>query len=509
MNLFRVDFQPAHFSAETAASQLHGPVSATSSSAGGASSVSNLEQASRASRIEACRNALSHCSRQHNGSHEKPPVKAVSKRIQVSKLSKSKRQAIKLGGKSDALQECEQSRGGKAYSLMQPCYPNEAVEREMTRVDRWLVDSLAFVNTFDGYSIGQQSPTSTSQQTKPITMVVLTVNRQIPYLAVLVTTLLRGHDTAKLLESTRLHFVNIERRPCKCHYSLFEDLDARLPFATFHHWTDIDESVTDRHSTLTNSTDHPNDKARYYRQYKADYIRAMQLCKSDGSGFCLILEEDVALTAQLIPKFIELTCQLKGEFDRSNLGVLSLYYPENEILNKNGKSLIYGGGDPDQYERDITAAEFMVDVPRSRDDGGSKIQVQMSDNMGLFQAKSTPTKRIKYRLEENDRGYGAVALAFPNERLEEIMQYVTDKMISGDDDEEEVPLDVTIMNLFHEERNYTKLKVTPSLVQHIGFYSEHRGGDDWAQEDPSWRLFKLMSRDVRFHLSEGHDNTLS
>ena len=70
----------------------------------------------------------------------------------------------------------------------------------------------------------------------------------------------------------------------------------------------------------------------------------------------------------------------------------------------------------------------MVDVPRPRDDGGSKIQVQVSDNMGLFQSRFTPTKRIKYRLEENDRGYGAVALAFPNERLDEIMQYVTDKM---------------------------------------------------------------------------------
>lgn len=131
-----------------------------------------------------------------------------------------------------------EQRQTRAFSISdmigQFSHDNEALQREVKKHDRYLVDSLAHLNQFDE-----------SQATKYIhkeavdgrrfTFVVLTINRSLPYLAIFLSTLIRGHTFKDFLQLD-VHVANIERRPGRGDYHLFDELKRKIPFATFHDW---------------------------------------------------------------------------------------------------------------------------------------------------------------------------------------------------------------------------------------------------------------------------------
>lgn len=93
---------------------------------------------------------------------------------------------------------------------------------EMNFADRMIVHSTAFLSSFDGGRISEyiskpvQNENIEAKAEKPITLVILTVNRHVNYLSVVLTTLLQGHSPSYLRDNVDIHVANIEMRPCRC-----------------------------------------------------------------------------------------------------------------------------------------------------------------------------------------------------------------------------------------------------------------------------------------------------
>ena len=408
------------------------------------------------------------------------------------------------------------------YSSMVPCYTTKALEREVQRHDRFVVDSLAYINGFDAYAIPAYAraaaastattDTDMSQRQnhkKPVTLIILTINRYVPYIATVLTSLLRGHDPQYLMDNCDIHVINIERRPCKCDYHLFTELRSRLPFVAFADWTE----QYPQHGHI--GTD---GKARYIADQRLDYIRALEICARHGNDWCVVLEDDVILTANMIPKFLEATftedykaratatsgaggaggggdmgrkqMAAQSQEIRRDLALISLYYPLNDVFNSNKKELWRSSyADTDEYLLDINATEF-------------------SEARGVGTGGGNRRKpRIQYRLEYNNRNYGISSNAYPREILPKLINFLKEEP----SDNTTFPTDVTIMHNFckNDRWKLNRGKVSPSLVNHIGIYSEHRAKDDTTKisiGEESKRgggVFFFLSTDVRFQLEEG------
>ena len=361
---------------------------------------------------------------------------------------------------------------------MVPCYTTEALHREIERHDRFIVDSIAYMNAFDGNAIPNYMdlPDAAKEEegnAKPVALIILTVNRYVPYLAALLTSLLRGHRPEYLRDKIDLHVINIERRDCKCGYHLYYEYQSRIPFASFHDWTaDYPE-----HEGIVDET------KQYLANQRRDYVRALTLCKEQKSEWCVILEDDVVVSANFIPKFMGLMSKEDASSMLENVGVISLYYPLNDIYNFNQKELWRSS-----Y---ATSDEFALDVNATRYSGVNEAGKQ----------------HIEYQLEDNDRKYGEAANAYPSVVLDELIDFLQREPSNSTKEN----TDVAIMNEFIEATKKKRLKVSPSLVGHMGVYSEHRANikevfvGNRKESKKGSGVFFMLSSDVRFQLEEGWD----
>ena len=365
------------------------------------------------------------------------------------------------------------------YQSIVPCYTTEALHREIERHDRFIVDSVAYMNAFDGNAIPSYEVSSDTAKeggiTKPVTMVILTVHRYVPYLAALLTSLLRGHRPDYLRDTIDLHVINIERRECKCGYHLFGEYQSRIPFASFHDWTaDYPE-----HKGIVDDT------KQYLANQRRDYVRALKLCKGQKSKWCVILEDDVVVSANFVPKFMELMSKEESLSMQENVGVISLYYPLNDIYNFNQKEL--------WRTSYATSNAYALDVNATKYSG-----VNLSGK-----------HRIDYQLESNDRKYGMAANAYPLGVLDELIGFLQREPSNSTKQN----TDVAIMNEFIEATKKKRLKISPSLVGHIGVYSEHRANvkevfvGNRKESKKGSGVFFMLSSDVRFHLESGWDES--
>ena len=359
------------------------------------------------------------------------------------------------------------SHKGSYGNGLTPCYPTEALHREIERHDRWLVHSMAWLQSFDGGSIaayrddGSSGSKSTGKQRhKPITLIIHTVNRHLPYLAVTVTSILRGHHPSYLRDNVDMHIVNLEQRPCRCAYTFFAELAARLPFAKFH-----DRSVS--YAGHDNNIVDGDIGRLFMTEQRREYIRSLSLCKDNGSEWCFIFEDDAVSTANLIPKFLRLV-EEAGRDLRKRLAVISFYYPLNEMWNDNGKQL---------YK------------PEYANSDEYKLDSNVSDHIG------PETGNIVYSLIPNETPHGLVANAYPSEVLDRLISYLeADERINNTT----YATDRMIMKGFSEEYNMEKLRVEPSPVGHIGHYSENR-------RESGRGIFFWVSTNVKFRIEDGWD----
>ena len=339
----------------------------------------------------------------------------------------------------------------KEHFPYDPKYPNRAIANEMTRANHYVVDSLSYLATFEDGNNKSYTAT-TNAEPKPISLIVLTVNRSVPYLAVLVASLLRGNEPQNLAQNINWHIINVERRPCKCHFQLFDDLEARLPFITFHDWS--------RRYSFTELTDvgfgrHNSSKAQFMGGQQIDYYRALKLCLEMGSAWCSIMEDDVILAHGYVDKFLQLVSGIKED---ENILTVSSYNAYNDRFSKTRKITSNAYVESQQYEEDRIARKYI----------------------------DPSTSNIRYQLDDLTRTFGISANSYPRKVIGNVLQYIRDKCKG-------LETDLCIMRDMNDDKpGYAKKAASPSLANHIGHYSEHRLG-----YDPT---FEWMSSDVRFQI---------
>mmetsp|Transcript_3133 Transcript_3133/g.6783 ORF Transcript_3133/g.6783 Transcript_3133/m.6783 type:complete len:435 (-) Transcript_3133:883-2187(-) len=343
---------------------------------------------------------------------------------------------------------------------MLPHFANRAVEKEMAKHDRLVVDSLAYLTSFNSAQEYAELINRQPDSSKKLTIVILTVNRAVPYVAVTLASLIRGHSKEEFAEKLNVHVCNLEKRPDRINtYYLFQTLRERLGgFISFHSWNEKypELSSIKRKGIL------------YMEEQRRDYIKALTMCKEAGSKWCVVLEDDTVLPD-------ELECERlsggNGTFvvDATKLMLVKLYAPFNNAFDKSGKSMSskeYGRAG-EGYDKDRA-----IDVVEARENGES-------------------VKEVKYSLKLSTAGYGIVSNAYPAHILDPMIDYLTNNKF-----QQGQPTDTAINFLYYLKTKKTILEMRPSLVNHVGHYSENNNGGA--------SVGKRLSTDVRFQIDDAH-----
>ena len=177
-------------------------------------------------------------------------------------------------------------------------YQSEAVRREVEKHDRYVIDGMLYMGAFgrkQASKFMKRNPSvSNSEPRERTCMVIFTINRSIPYILVLLSVLLRGHKSNVIRHGLDVHVINIEQRPNRLPYHLFDHLKDKMPFFHFQDWSQPYKE--------TLQFQDQSDKF-YYANQKINYLKALQLCKENESSWCLFLEEDALPTVDFISKF--------------------------------------------------------------------------------------------------------------------------------------------------------------------------------------------------------------
>jgi len=326
-----------------------------------------------------------------------------------------------------------------------------------------VVDNMVYWSRFNASQAARYAQNSTAGP-KQLTLVVLTVNRYIPYLSVFLGALIRGHTTNDLAQLD-LHVVNVERRQGKVKYSLFDDFRKKLAsFVSFHDWTDQYEES----ATLTDSN------KQYYANQRKDYIRALKLCQSKGTSYCLVFEDDAVPCAGFLKKFqryVDLTEyrvfanpddeDAKAEVvSRDQVGVMKLFNSWNDGHTSEGLSRRYA----------------VEDYPRDQ-------------ALDAYEAKAVGRRmeEIQHRISPSRRSYGLVGDAYHASVVQKLIDFLELHA-------KVYPVDSLINKRFIEESKLKRLVVNPSMINHIGHMSEHMNDFEINAQ--------RIATDVRFQLDD-------
>ena len=358
---------------------------------------------------------------------------------------------------------------------MLPHFGNRAIEQEMIKHDRLIIDSLAYLMSFNSARdylelMKKQTKNTSSQQM--ITIIILTVNRAVPYIAATLASLVRGHSKEEFVNKLNVHVCNLEKRPDRMNtYNLFQTLQQRFTFINFHNWN---EKYTELSSIRSRDV-------LYMEEQRRDYIKTLSMCKDAGSKWCVVLEDDTVFPVRFADKFNRYVNSDELEFARAGGGngtvklkaqadlmMVKLYSPFNNQFDKSGKSL-----STSEYGRDGYDIDRAIDVVEARKNCES-------------------VKEVKYSLKLSTSGYGIVSNAYPAHILAPMIDHLTKtKFQIGQ------PTDTAINFLYYLKTKKIILETVPSMINHIGHYSENANGGASIGEG-------RLSTDVRFQIDDAH-----
>ena len=370
-------------------------------------------------------------------------------------------------------------------SMLISGFPNDAMEREVQKHDRWVVDSQAFLHTFDAEKYQAASP---SMERKMLTIIILTINRSVPYVSVALSTLIRGHTPKTFTKHIELHVINVERRPDRSPNTYFSVLERKL--GSFIHFWDWSEHYKE--------TDHIREmnepQVLYIEDQRIDIIRSMKLCKERKSDWCLLVEDDAVFPVGFASKFDQHVnvqryenATLPGgakrnydspalEFGEDNstgpvvsgrLGFVKLYVPYND-----GLAAKLGNGSPN-----IKSAEYSLDDYHSE------------RALDLYEENDVENAKVDYRVCASWTLYGGVANAYPKDKLDMLISYLTNTKRYKN-----YPTDTLLNSDFIINTKLALLETHPSMVGHIGYYRENVDAGKGIGE---------ISTDIRFSLDDG------
>lgn len=330
--------------------------------------------------------------------------------------------------------------GYPRISLIQD-FPTAAVEAEIHKHDRMIVEGMHFIRTLSPQELKRWEPTVEQKQQQIVCVNVYICNRDVPYIDTFMMGLMKGQSPARLNSYLQINLLNTERKPQRLSFPHLNRTLAKLPF------------VNSIHNFSANSS---LDADIFRTQFFLNTIRGLEICLESNLPWCLVLEEDSITPVGFVDKLEEFVIdKLKGKEDQ--LSVVSLYAYYN---------LKYSG-----EEQLVLPKYSRLRYEKERAKSNAELQTPYHAN---------------YTLEEKEYLAGTVALLYSRASLVKVLAYLREKSKKI-----EIDADVYINQYFPGVIGYPRLHVTPSLVNHIGFYSARMGTLDGA-------MFTQLNTDVRF-----------
>lgn len=284
-----------------------------------------------------------------------------------------------------------------------------AVEKEMRKHDRVIVQGMAYMNYISADAL--ETFQVKQKDSRKICLNLLASNNRIPYIDACIMSLMAGQSPTSLNEYMKVNLIYTERREGYVEYPHMKDKLAKLPFVEFYNLSSTPPS------------------------FNRDYIFALRLCLESDLPWCLIVEEDAIFPRHFVEYVEKFVIEpLQDRMDE--LSVVSLYSEYNF-----GPTRL----DLPQYSR------HEYDKDRAKGNAERK-----KLNLGKYDPS--------FEVRRKDRDRDVVALLYPMQAVEKLITYIEEKANT------DVEYLINNANEFPHYMGSPRFQVEPSLINHIGFY---------------------------------------
>lgn len=325
-------------------------------------------------------------------------------------------------------------------------FETKAAKEEVRRHDRLVVEGMAYMASLNQHDLEEWNLPEVAPSTLCIN--IMTSQRKIPYVNSLLMMLMRGQTPRKLLEYAKINLMNIERRPEHIEYRLVKDRLARLPFVSVYNIT----------------KDYPAGPGTPFQTtQRINTIAAFDACISSSLPFCLLIEDDAVTPMNFIEYF--------DKFVRSEM--------EKPSFNGSSVSL-------HSYHSHF-ASNYQVDLMDEYHIPNGTYDNEVSKTNSQLRHLGQPTYIPSFKLIDAKVKFGTVANVFTFDMAKKVRDYLV-----SIDEKADLPFpDVLMFNpKYYGKRSYLsrRVQVEPSLVNHIGFYSEINKGKSFKASDVRFQL---------------------
>mmetsp|Transcript_3280 Transcript_3280/g.6661 ORF Transcript_3280/g.6661 Transcript_3280/m.6661 type:complete len:389 (+) Transcript_3280:137-1303(+) len=320
----------------------------------------------------------------------------------------------------------DQSNNEPAPNLLEQ-YETVAIQDEARRHDRLIVESIASFGSLNAGDIAQMNEIGERFSASVVCITIFTSNRKLHYVDTLLMMLFKGQELERLLSFAQLNLLNTEHRPEKAEFPHMKNL-ARFEFLNIYNASEM----------------HPlGPDTGFDVHRRRDTINALDICIESKLPYCLLLEDDAVATYSFIDNLVEFVI---APLEKNDIkpAFLTLYSYHSHPSSKNridANDYIESG----QYESE-----------RSKMDRERR-------SLGL------PLYNPNFAVVETAIDFGTVANLYPLDSVKKLRDYLESFGL----DDKVNPTDVLIGN-FVDMVGIPKLMIQPSMVNHIGFYSERR-----------------------------------
>mmetsp|Transcript_34512 Transcript_34512/g.41285 ORF Transcript_34512/g.41285 Transcript_34512/m.41285 type:complete len:467 (+) Transcript_34512:39-1439(+) len=356
-------------------------------------------------------------------------------------------------------------------------YTTSATEAEIEKHDRLLVQSLfnfhlggPFIR--DPSTIKSYTPTRQHIARRKLCLNIYLCNRRVPYINAMLTSL-TSHSTKEsreeFLEKVEVHLLNTEKRPERIDFRLVDEVLGKLPFVhEIHNVTYRDLIYKDQEEDLD-----------FREQFISDQLSGLNICIDSKLPYCIMMEEDAVVPVDFVQTLWEQVIEplerdglLDGDSGNGKISLVSLYAYHNLVFF----------GDARLHYASYSRGAYNEERSKSNTERG---------------VEGLPRYEAKYKVKNKDYMYGTVAMLYTRESALKLITYLRMVGVDPRHNADE------FMNADHYFPRYIgapRKDVEPSLVNHIGFYSERMA-------DKSG-MFSQLNTDARFTFDAGSKEEL-
>ena len=366
----------------------------------------------------------------------------------------TKRNEQELPASSQLFQQAQQSgntngdtNGNHPAPVLLEWYETAAIQEEVRRHDRLIVEGTAYFGALTDERIDEMNAVAKPITPSDLCITMFASNRKLPYLATLLSTLFKGQSLERLLSFAKLNILNTEHRPHRAEFPFVRKDLAKLEFLNIFNATEM----------------HPLDENTSFNvHFRRDTMTALDICIESGLPYCLILEDDSVVAKGFIDQLETVViAPIKNHEIAPTLVSLFAHYSSH-----------IEDGHQVYAEKYVASGEYESDRSKMNRERKAK-------NLGPY----TP----KFEVSPTWLDFGTVGNVYPLEMAQKLRDFLDS---FGMDDSVD-PADALMSTEFVKMMGLPKMVVNPSLVNHIGFYSERQA------------MINILHTDVRFVVDAG------